>query len=114
MLDFFKGEPVTIQRKTYGERDKYNKPTEVITETTVEAVVAFKGSAREVQNDGSAFTTQLNLVFAEGTDVRVDDTFIVRGEKWETDGWLLPQNANMIVDAFIPADIYVPVKRKEK
>lgn len=114
MLDFFQSEPVTILRNTYAGVDKYNKDKWERVEIQSEAIVAFKGSSRLVQNEGTDFVTDLNLVFAEGTDVRTDDIFIVRQLKWECDGWLIPQNGSMIPDDFLPADIYVPVKRKEQ
>jgi hypothetical protein len=113
-LDFFNGETVTIKRKTSAGLDKYNREITTETETQVEAIVAFKGSSRTVDGEGTDFVTQLNLVFSENTDVRPDDTFIVRGTKWECDGWLLPQDGNQIPGDFLPADIYVPVKRIEK
>lgn len=112
-LDFFTGETVTIHRKMPNGFDKYNKEQFLDVDVEEIALVAFKGSAREVKAEGTEYVTQLNLVFSEGTDVRPSDTFTVRGEKWECDGWLIPQNGNMLAGDFIPADIYVPIKRKK-
>lgn len=113
-LDFFKGEQVTIQRKTLTGLDKYNRETSIVTEEQVEAIVAFKSSSRTINEEGTDFVTQLNLIFSEGTDVQVGDTFIVRGTKWEMDGWLMPQDGNQIIDSILSADIYVPVKRIDR
>jgi hypothetical protein len=113
-MSWFNGEAVTIQRKAYAGVDKYNKDKWDDIEIPATALVAFKGSTRNVKAEGTDYVTQLNLVFPEGTDVRPSDTFIVRGQKWECDGWLIPQAGNLFANDFLPADIYVPIKRVEQ
>lgn len=111
MLNFFTGEPVTIQRKTFNGVDKYGVESFSVSESLVGAIVAYKNSTRTVANEGIKFDTQINLIFPEGTDLRHDDTFIVRGEKWETDGWYVPLVSSIMPNDFLPADVHIPVKR---
>ena len=111
MLSFFRGEDITILRKTFiAEDNDWGLPVATVTEIEAQAVVAFRSSTREENIEEEAFSTDLKLIFSEGTVIYPDDVFIVRGTLWVKDGESL-QPQNIFGRKFMETPVVVNIKQ---
>lgn len=94
MLSFFRGETITILRKTFiNVFDDWGLPKTNVEEIEINAVVAFRNSSLVEDIEANAFDTEMKLIFSEGTTIYPEDIFIVRDTLWVKDGESLqPQN----------------------
>ena len=89
MGDFFKGETVTIKRKSFeGEVDAGNNPIETFTEETVnDVLVSFNSTKTDgTLEDPVIITTTATLRFKVTVELQEDDVYVIRGTEWKQQG----------------------------
>lgn len=104
------GENVTLKRRTEAGRDAHGNPT--YTETTTllrDALVAIGTTSENVDAERDAQDATVTLYLPAGTDVQDNDTFVIRGTKWQRNGdaqeWVAPF-------ANFSAGIVIPLRRR--
>jgi hypothetical protein len=79
-------ESITQIRQSSSGIDPYGEPIIVTTETTLEATVAARTGSKTVGAAEITVTSGLTVYLAAGTDIQIDDIFVVRGIRYVLDG----------------------------
>lgn len=74
-----------IQQSSSGT-DPYGEPIIVTTEIELSAIVAARTGSRTVGAGEVTVTSGLNLYLPPATNIKNDDVFIIRGERYVLDG----------------------------
>jgi hypothetical protein len=112
MLNFFRGESITIIRRTLGPDDRFGNPTYTEELITTEAIAAYQNSGTSSSNIGKETKTEIRLMFEQGTIIEENDIFSFHGTLWERDGSIETRDPNLIPNNFLPAPVVVGVKQK--
>lgn len=79
-------ESITQIRQSSSGTDAYGEPIIVTTEITLEAIVAARTGSKTVGAAEITVTSGLTVYLPAGTDVQIDDIFVVRGIRYVLDG----------------------------
>ena len=79
-------ESITQIRQSSSGIDPYGEPIIVTTETTLEATVAARTGSKTVGAAEIKVTSGLTVYLPAGTDIQIDDIFVVRGIRYVLDG----------------------------
>jgi hypothetical protein len=89
------GETILIKRRSQLATDDFGNPT--YTESTItikDALIGVGGTSEPVDAARDAQDAMVTVYLPVGTDVRDEDTFVIRGSKWQRDGeaqnWISP------------------------
>lgn len=86
-LSFFRGETITIIRKTHlTTQDEYGLYKSTTEEVEVEGVVGVQATNLSKDLGNVVERTTLTVFFDFGTEIYPDDIFIIRGSVWEKNG----------------------------
>lgn len=112
-LRFFKGEPITVKRKTYtGEKNpNTGESIAVETELTLEGLLYFRKSDGSVTPYEVGYDTKMSVIFPNGTVVLNTDIFSIRGELWESDGIGQPISQQHQYDRFLKPPVVMTLRQ---
>lgn len=79
-------ESITQIRQSSSGTDAYGEPIIVTTEITLEAIVAARTGSKTVGAAEITVTSGLTVYLPAGTDVQIDDIFVVRSIRYVLDG----------------------------
>jgi hypothetical protein len=108
-LSFFRGETVTIKRRSATATDEYGNKTYSMTTITVkDCLIGFGGGSEDVEPNREPQDSRLTIYMPNGVQIEPGDRFVIRGTEFikdSMDAWVSP---------FVtPAGVVVQVKRRD-
>lgn len=116
MLDFIRGEDITIVTKEWDgtTRDSNNNPLIEETKTVLpNTVVQYRNSAKEYNNDDYAFKTKVVIYVDKDVEVPEDSYFIIRDTVWVKDGRKINNTGNIFYNQMLNVKQEITLKQSQ-